>query len=125
MQGANASLYILLHGLAGRVPDAVATYCTLIRHMIGSMPSTSDPLTILRAMYPFAPSHNLTSVASSLADKQLTPDQVKQGLSQVLVGNAFSGEDLRHRRFCEVKLRSCIVCRLACPLHTQLVICAF
>lgn len=129
VQGANTSLYILLHGLAGRVPDAVATYCTLIRHMIGSMPTTNDPLPALRAMYPFAPSHSLASIASSVTGKQLTPDQVKQGLSQVLVSNAFSGEDLRHRRFCEVNLNMCLrtfAQYVNWPSHhvTQLVICA-
>lgn len=102
LQEADKSLYILLHGLAGRVPDAVATYCTLIRHMVGSMPSTTDPLTILRAMYPFAPSHSLVPIAAAMVDKQNTPDQVKQWLSFVLVSSAFSGEELRHRRFCEV-----------------------
>ena len=103
LQEADKSLYILLHGLAGRVPDAVATYCTLIRHMVGSMPSTTDPLTILRAMYPFAPSHSLVPIAAAMVDKQNTPDQVKQGLALVLVSKAFSGEELRHRRFCEVR----------------------
>ena len=102
LQEADKSLYILLHGLAGRVPDAVATYCTLIRHMVGSLPSTTDPLTILRAMYPFAPSHSLVPIAAAMADKHNAPDQVKQELSLVLVGSAFSGEELRHRRFCEV-----------------------
>lgn len=116
LQAANKSLYILLHGLAGRVPDAVATYCTLIRHMVGTMPSTFDPMTTLRAMYPFAPSQTLAPIALAITDKQLSYEQVKQELSYVLVSSAFSGEDMRHKRFCEVS--GVCVSDLSCLLRS-------
>ena len=92
----------MLHGLAGRVPDAVATYCTMIRSMVNSAPLTADPMVILKTLHPFVAPHRLASLANGLLDKPMTPEEVKNCVAERLVKHAFAGQDLRHQKFCEV-----------------------
>ena len=104
VQSPDSWLYIVLHGLAGRVPDAVATYCTMIRALVNSLPQTADPLVILKTLHPFAAAQRLACLADGLLDKQLTPEEVRDSVGNILVKSAFAGQDLRHHKFCEVKL---------------------
>lgn len=104
MQNPDSWLYIVLHGLAGRVPDAVATYCTMIRSMVNSSPKTADPMAILKALHPFAAPQRLAWLADGLLDKQLTPEEVRDSVANRLIKSAFAGQDIRHHKFCEVTL---------------------
>lgn len=101
-------LLFRLHALAGLLPEPVRQYCTNTRCILEAQQPTTDPLTLLRGLYPDALPQELAEVASGLMGKQLLPQALKAQLADHITELVFTGRELRHRKWCEVKVHDCI-----------------
>lgn len=101
-------LLFRLHALAGLLPEPVRHYCTNIRCILETQQPTTDPLTLLRGLYPNALPQELAEVAPGLVGKQLLPQALKAQLVNHITEQVFTGRELRHRKWCEVKVHDCI-----------------
>ena len=98
-------LVFRLHALAGLMPEPVRQYCTNVYCMVYTQADTTDPITLLRGLYPTALPEELVGVAPELAGRQLSPEALKGALVYKVIQQAFTGQELRHRKWCEVSSR--------------------
>lgn len=110
LQGQNKALTARLHALAGLLPEPVRQYCTNVNRIIMSQEPTSNPLPLLRGLYPDALPEQLASVAPGLVGKCLSPEALKMQLVELILEQMFTGQELRHRKWSEVRL-ACSVTR--------------
>ncbi len=103
MQGQNKMLLFRLHALAGLVPEPVRQYCTNTRFIIEALEPTHNPLTLLRGLYPAALPEELAHVVPGLMGKRMPPEELKAKLVGMIVEQVFTGQELRHRKWSEVK----------------------
>ena len=101
-QGESRMLVFRLHALAGLMPEPVRQYCTNVYCMVYTQADTTDPITLLRGLYPTALPEELVGVAPELAGRQLSPEALKGALVYKVIQQAFTGQELRHRKWCEV-----------------------
>ncbi len=109
LQGQNKVLTARLHALAGLLPEPVRQYCTNINRIIMAQEPTTDPLPLLRGLYPAALPEELASVAPGLVGKHLSPEALKMQLVELILEQVFTGQELRHRKWSEV--------RFSCPVQ--------
>ena len=109
LQGQNKLLTARIHALAGLLPEPVRQYCTNINRIIMAQEPTTNPLPLLRGLYPDALAEELGSVAPGLVGSHLSPEALKMQLVELILEQVFTGQELRHRKWSEV--------RLSCPVH--------
>ncbi len=108
LQGQNKVLTARIHALAGLLPEPVRQYCTNINRIIMAQEPTTNPLPLLRGLYPDALPEELASVAPGLVGSHLPPEALKMQLAELILEQVFTGQELRHRKWSEV--------RFSCPV---------
>lgn len=102
-QGQNKVLTSRMHALAGLLPEPVWQYCTSVNRIIMAQEPTTNPLPLLRELYPNALPEELARVASGLVGSHLSPQALKMQLAELILEQVFTGQELRHRKWREVR----------------------
>ncbi|KAA6417193.1 MAG: hypothetical protein FRX49_12830 [Trebouxia sp. A1-2] len=99
--GQNKVLTSRMHALAGLLPEPVWQYCTSVNRIIMAQEPTTNPLPLLRELYPNALPEELARVASGLVGSHLSPQALKMQLAELILEQVFTGQELRHRKWRE------------------------
>lgn len=89
-----------------------------MRCIVEAQEATADPVRLLRALYRYARPEHLSDMASEYSGKQLLPEVLKRKLVGQIVEHVISGQEIRHRKWCEV--RNCRQARMSDALLLQL-----